>query len=95
MCIRDRRKAVPAAGSTLQLMPTENSNSEVYEINYFCLTGEVDELSLIHISFTPTAEGGSPGTPISILINSTPDAVSAFEAMAFTSRMVALEKSTI
>ena len=38
-----QRKAVPAAGSTLQLMPTENSNSEVYEINYFCLTGEVDE----------------------------------------------------
>ena len=34
---------LPAAGSTLQLMPTENSNSEVYEINYFCLTGEVDE----------------------------------------------------
>ena len=31
-----QRKAVPAAGSTLQLMPTENSNS-------FCLTGEVDE----------------------------------------------------
>ena len=38
-----QRKAVPAAGSTLQLMPTENSNSEVHEINYFCLTGEVDE----------------------------------------------------
>ena len=38
-----QRKVVPAAGSTLQLMPTENSNSEVYEINYFCLTGEVDE----------------------------------------------------
>ena len=46
-------------------------------------------------AFTPTAEGGSPGTPISILINSTPDAASAFEAIAFTSRMVALEKSTI
>ena len=46
-------------------------------------------------AFTPTAEGGSPGTPISILINSTPDAASAFEAIAFTSRMVAFEKSTI
>ena len=31
------------SGSTLQLMPTGNSNSEVYEIDYFCLTGEVDE----------------------------------------------------
>lgn len=38
-----QKKAVPAAGSTLQLMPTGNLNSEVYEINYFCLTGEVDE----------------------------------------------------
>ena len=42
-----QRKVVPAAGSTLQLMPTENSNSEVYEINYFCLTGEVDESAKI------------------------------------------------
>ena len=38
-----QREAVPATGSTLQLMPTGNSNSEVYEIDYFCLTGEVDE----------------------------------------------------
>ena len=38
-----QKKAVPATGSMLQFMPTENSNSEVYEINYFCLTGEVDE----------------------------------------------------
>ena len=37
------REAVPATGSTLQLMPTGNLNSEVYEIDYFCLTGEVDE----------------------------------------------------
>lgn len=38
-----QREAVPATGSTLQLMPTGKSNSEVYEIDYFCLTGEVDE----------------------------------------------------
>ncbi|WP_394901094.1 hypothetical protein [Bacteroides xylanisolvens] len=38
-----QREAVPATGSTLQLMPTGNLNSEAYEINYFCLTGEVDE----------------------------------------------------
>ena len=38
-----QREAVPATGSTLQLMPTGNLNSEVYEIDYFCLTGEVDE----------------------------------------------------
>jgi len=46
-------------------------------------------------AFTPTVEGGRPGTPISIFINSTPDAVSALAAMAFTSRMVAFEKSVI
>ena len=38
-----QRKSVPAAGSTFQLMPAGNSNSEVNKINYFCLTGEVDE----------------------------------------------------
>ena len=46
-------------------------------------------------AFTPTVDGGSPGTPISILINSTPDSFSALAAMAFTSRIVALEKSVI
>ena len=46
-------------------------------------------------AFTPTAEGGRPGTPISILINSIPDSASALAAMAFTSRMVAFEKSAI
>ena len=46
-------------------------------------------------AFTPTEEGGRPGTPISIFINSTPDVASAFAAMAFTSRMVAFEKSAI
>ena len=44
---------------------------------------------------TPMAEGGKPGTPISILMNSTPEAASAWAAMAFTSRMVACEKSSI
>ena len=40
-------------------------------------------------AFTPTEEGGSPGTPISIFINSTPESASAFAAIAFTSRIVA------
>ena len=46
-------------------------------------------------AFTPTEEGGSPGTPISIFINSTPESASAFAAIAFTSRIVALQISNM
>ena len=51
-----QREAVPATGSTLQLMPTGNSNSEVYEIDYFCLTGEVDESAKNWIRLYSTGE---------------------------------------
>ena len=46
-------------------------------------------------AFTPTAEGGRPGTPISIFIYSTPESASAFAAIALTSRIVAFDKSAI
>lgn len=38
-----QRKAISAGGSTLKFMPTNNTDPVVSEINYFCLTGQVEE----------------------------------------------------